>query len=342
MTKANRPANLLITGGAGYIGSHVVRACLSAGHRVVVLDRFCTGHLDNVAKEALLIRGEVADDVLVRRLLRQNSIDAVIHLAGSLIAEESVLKPDVYYQNNTLGTLALARACIAEGVKAFVYSSSAAVYGQPRASWVREDDPTRPMNPYGRSKLFAEMMLEDLAAATALRCVSLRYFNVAGVDPTLEIGPRNPKIRSLFTAVCDTVLGLQPALFVYGKDCRTPDGSCVRDYIEVRDLASAHTLAIDHLLNGGGTRVFNCGYSRGVSVFEVVAAAEKLIGRALPVIVKPRRVFDPEMVVADPSRLVGELSWKPRYGDLSSMVETSLAWRAKTVSEQRAAVGDGT
>ena len=330
--------SLLITGGAGYIGSHVARQCLNAGYRVAILDRLSTGHSLNLPPAAHFVEGDVCNEVLLRQVLQAEGVEAVIHLAGSLIAEESVHRPDLYYQNNTFATLCVAKACVAHGVKALVYSSSAAVYGQPVNGLVSEDDVTNPINPYGRSKRFAELVIEDLGRSNGLCFVNLRYFNVAGVDPSLACGPRNPDIRSLFTAVCDTVLGRQAALDIYGTDCATPDGSCVRDFIEVRDLADIHVRTMDYLLGGGQSATFNCGYSRGVSVFDVVAATEAVIGRSLPVVVKPRRAFDPQMVVANPARLVEALGWQPRHQDLRGMVETSLAWARKRACETNLAI----
>lgn len=320
---------ILLTGGAGYIGSHVARACLRAGFRLVILDRLCTGHTDNLPESVDFFKGDVADETVVGQIFQTYSVDAVVHMAGSLISEESVRRPDLYYENNAIATFALAKSCIRHGVNRFIYSSSAAVYGQPETPKVSESDAVRPLNPYGRTKRIGEMMLEDLSLSTELRFLALRYFNVAGVTPDLSYGPRNPGIKSLFTAVCDTILGLQDYLEVYGADCDTADGSCVRDFIDVRDLAEIHVLAVKQLLKGHTGGIYNCGYSRGISVFEVINAARRVTGKEVPVVIRPKRNFDAACVVADCTRLNTDFDWRPSFGALEEMFETTLAWRAK-------------
>lgn len=331
----SRSSTILVTGGAGYIGSHVARRALSSGRDVVILDNLSTGARSNLPAGAQLVEGDISDKELVSRVIRENAIQSVIHLAGSLVASESVTDPIAYYSNNTVGTLALAGACLETGVANLVYSSSAAVYGQTGAAPVDEDHPLEPANPYGASKLFAERLLFDIAKASTLRVAALRYFNVAGVDPRQISGPMNPGSKSLFNAVCATILGQQPALDIFGDDCATPDGSCVRDYIHVNDLAATHELALGWLETGGASRAFNCGYGRGVSVLDVVRAAEQVTGKSIPVSLLPRRWFDPETVVADPNRLKTQLNWQPEFDNLSEMIASTLEWERRKLALSR-------
>lgn len=328
----SQSSSILVTGGAGYIGSHVARHAMSRGRKVIILDNLSTGARSNLPAGAQLVEGDISDKALLSRIFSDHAIQSVIHLAGSLVAGESVTNPIAYYSNNTVGTLALADACLEAGVTSLVYSSSAAVYGQTRAALVSEDHPLEPANPYGASKLFAERLLFDIAKASTLRVAALRYFNVAGVDPRQLSGPMNPGSKSLFNAVCATILERQPVLEVFGNDCATPDGSCVRDYIHVNDLASAHDLALNWLEAGNASRAFNCGYGRGASVLEVVRAAEQVIGRSIPVSLSPRRWFDPESVVADPSRLKTQLHWRPEFEDLSEMIRSMLEWERRKLA----------
>jgi UDP-glucose 4-epimerase len=281
--------SILITGGAGYIGSHMVHAALERGMDIVVLDNLSTGMRALVADGAHFHQGQVSDQTFVRRLLNYYSITAVIHFAGSIVAPDSVKDPLAYYANNTVASRALIEACVAEGVKNFVFSSSALIYGPPLLGAMPETTPKQPENPYGRSKLMTEWMLEDVARAHDFGFVALRYFNVAGADPQGRTGQSTPRATHLIKRACQVALGRVPHLDIFGTDYPTPDGTGIRDYIHVSDLVAAHLLALDHLANGGGSVALNCGYGRGASVREVINAASHVVGRELPVVESPRR-----------------------------------------------------
>ena len=319
---------ILVTGGAGYIGSHVVLQLVERGEQVVVLDNLCSGFRDALLGVEL-VHGDVGDRVLVETLLRERGIETVVHFAAHTIVPESVRDPLKYYGNNTCATRALLASCSAAGVEQFVFSSTAAVYGMPASGEASEDTPTAPINPYGMSKLMSEHMLRDLSAATPMRHVILRYFNVAGADPGGRIGQSTRNATLLIKVACEQALGKRPALSVFGSDYPTPDGTCIRDYIHVADLADAHLRALDHLRDGGASATLNCGYGHGYSVREVIRAVERACGHALDVIDEPRRAGDPPGLVARSERVRTLLGWQPRHDDLDFIVRTALAWERR-------------
>ncbi len=317
---------VLVTGGAGYIGSHMVWELFDAGEQVVVLDRLSTGFDWAVAPEARLVVGDIADSGLVAKLVRENGIDAVIHFAGSIVVPESVADPLAYYENNTCKTRALIEAAVSAGVAHFIFSSTAAVYGGAGMEPVGEDAPLAPESPYGRSKLMSEWMLRDAAAAHGLRYTALRYFNVAGADPKGRAGQSTPGATHLIKVACETALGKRASMQVYGNDYPTPDGTCIRDYIHVSDLAAAHRLALRRLRDGGDSLVANCGYGHGYSVLEVVDSVRRVFGGDFEVLTGPRRAGDAAAVVANADRARREFGWRPRHDDLDAIVADALSW----------------
>jgi len=323
---------ILVTGGAGYIGSHVLLQLLGRGERVVVLDNLYTGFRQAV-RDAPLVVGDVADQELVGRLLREHEVDTVMHFAAHTIVPESVREPLKYYRNNTCATRSLLEACQRHGVHAVVFSSTAAVYGIPAAGIAAEDTPPAPINPYGSSKLMSEWILRDLAASGALRYVSLRYFNVAGSDPQGRIGQATREATLLIKVACEVAVGKRPYVAIYGTDYPTADGTGVRDYIHVEDLARAHLDALDHLRRGGASLVLNCGYGHGYSVRQVLQSVQRLAGAPLPVREEPRRAGDPPTLVARAERIRAALGWQPRLDDLDAIVASSLAWERKLRAE---------
>jgi UDP-glucose 4-epimerase len=333
---AAKRGSLLVTGGAGYIGSHVVRQLGERGAHVVTLDDLSTGFADAVLHGELVI-GKTGDETLVARLLREHDVDTVMHFAAHTIVPESVADPLKYYANNTAASRTLLACCQAAGVRQFVFSSTAAVYGIPAGGIAREDSPTVPINPYGTSKLMTEWMLRDLAAASSLRYVALRYFNVAGADPGGRIGQSTRAATLLTKVACEAALGVRPDVAIFGTDYPTPDGTGIRDYIHVEDLAAAHLLAWDHLRDGGASLTLNCGYGHGYSVREVLAAVERANGQPLRVREEGRRPGDPPTLVADAARIREALGWAPRYDDLDVIVRTSLQWERRLATLRRAA-----
>jgi len=321
--------SVLVTGGAGYIGSHMVLALVDAGEQVVVLDNLTTGVRANVSEKATFVEGNAGDGAFVRKVMRDNKVDAVIHFAGSIVVPESIEKPLEYYVNNTGVTRRLLEACVAEGVKHFIFSSTAAVYGEVQGDKVAESMPTMPINPYGRSKLMTEWMLQDTARAHDFRYVALRYFNVAGADPKGRTGQSTPRATHLIKRACQVALGRVPELSIFGTDYPTTDGTGVRDYIHVADLVAAHALALDHLRKGGETQIFNCGYGDGFSVRQVVNAVERVTGRKLATKEEPRRPGDPPTLVADATRIRQHLGWQPEHDDLDEIVRTAYAWESR-------------
>ena len=319
---------VLVTGGAGYIGSHMVWELVGAGEEVVVLDDLRTGFAGAVAPEAELVEGDIADRRLVENIARRHPIDAVIHFAASAVVPESVADPLGYYRNNTAGTRSLIEAAVGCGIEHFIFSSTAAVYGTPDQVPVAEDAPLRPVSPYGRSKMMAEMILADAAAAHGLRQVALRYFNVAGADPQGRAGQSTRGATHLIKVACEAAAGKRDALAVYGTDYPTPDGTCIRDYIHVTDLVHAHLDALRHLRGGGEDLVLNCGYGRGYSVLAIVEAVKRVSGRDFPVRLEGRRPGDPVAVVAGAERIRQRLGWTPRHDDLDIIIETALRWEA--------------
>jgi UDP-glucose 4-epimerase len=317
--------SILVTGGAGYIGSHVTRQLRARGERVVVLDNLSTGFRAAVL-DAPLVVGDTGDGALVAGLLREHAITTVLHFAAHTIVPESVSDPLKYYRNNTCATRSLLQCCSEAGVKHFVFSSTAAVYGIPDGGYASEESQTRPINPYGASKLMSEWMLRDLAAATGLRHVTLRYFNVAGSDPGGTMGHSHPEATLLVKVACQAAVGARPGVRIFGSDYPTPDGTGVRDYIHVEDLADAHLRAVDYLRGGGDSTTLNCGYGHGYSVREVLRMVEQVHGRPLRVTEEPRREGDPPTLVARADRIRQLLGWRPHHDDLETIVATQLAW----------------
>jgi len=325
---------VLVTGGAGYIGSHVVRQLGEAGERVVVLDNLSTGFEDAVLHGDLVV-GDTGDQALVRQLLRDHDVGAVLHFAAHTIVPESVAKPLKYYGNNTCSSRSLLACCEEAGIEHFIFSSTAAVYGIPEGDIAREDTPTAPINAYGTSKLMTEWMLRDLAQASALRYVALRYFNVAGSDPETRIGQSTEKATLLIKVACEAAVGKRDRISIFGTDYPTPDGTGVRDYIHVEDLASAHLKALDYLRQGGESTTLNCGYGHGYSVREVLDAVQRVDGKPLNIVEEPRRAGDPPLLVAGVERIHQTLDWTPRYDDLDFIVKTSLAWERKLLQRRQ-------
>ena len=330
MSPAQRKT-ILVTGGAGYIGSHTVLQLRERGDRVIVLDNLSTGFRQSLG-EVQLVEGDVGNSALVAQLLAAEGIDTVVHFAAHTIVPESVSDPLKYYGNNTCQTRNLLAACLAGGVRQVVFSSTAAVYGIPASGLAAEDSPLAPINPYGTSKLMSEWMLRDLAAATDLRFVALRYFNVAGSDPLGRIGQSTRKATLLVKVACEASVGRRTHVSVYGSDYDTPDGTGVRDYIHVADLARAHLHAVDYLRQGGTSEVLNCGYGHGYSVRDVLRSVERVSGKPLVVREEPRRAGDPPSLVAQADRIRQVLGWTPALDDLDGIVASSLRWEEKLAS----------
>ncbi len=324
--------SILVTGGAGYIGSHTVQQLLAAGEKVVVLDNLSTGFRQAVAGVPL-VEGDVGDAALVGRLIAEHGVRTVIHFAAHTIVPESVSDPLKYYGNNTCQTRSLLAACLAGGVKHFVFSSTAAVYGIPDSGLASEDALLAPINPYGTSKLMSEWMLRDLALASPMRYVVLRYFNVAGSDPHGRIGQSTRKATLLVKVACEASVGKRDSISIFGTDYPTPDGTGVRDYIHVQDLARAHLHAVDYLRAGGQSRTLNCGYGHGYSVREVIASVERVSGQPLNVVEQPRRAGDPPTLVARCDQIRDVLGWRPELDDLDRIVASSLLWERKLLRE---------
>ncbi|MGB5451464.1 MAG: UDP-glucose 4-epimerase GalE [Sedimenticolaceae bacterium] len=321
-------SSILVTGGAGYIGSHTVRQLGEAGERVVTLDNLSKGFRENVLYGDF-VEGDTADRELVSKVLRDHRVDTVIHFAAHTIVPESVADPLMYYRNNTCATRNLLECCVGAGVKHFVFSSTAAVYGTPESAQCWEDTPTLPINPYGMSKLMTEHMLRDLGAASDLGFVILRYFNVAGSDPQGRIGQSTPGATLLMKVAAEQALGKRDALYIFGTDYPTPDGTGVRDYIHVEDLADAHLKAIDHLRAGGESQILNCGYGHGYSVREVLDMVARVHGSPLNIIEQGRRAGDPPALIAGATKVREVLGWTPRYDDLEEIARSSLNWERK-------------
>jgi UDP-glucose 4-epimerase len=319
---------ILVTGGAGYIGSHVVKQLVKQGRRVVVLDNLSTGFHQSVLG-AELITGDTGDTALVSQLLRDHNVGSVMHFAAHTIVPESVSDPLKYYRNNTCCSRNLLQCCAEHGVAHFIFSSTAAVYGMPEGGLAREDSPMSPINPYGTSKLMTEWMLRDLSAATPLRHVVLRYFNVAGCDSEGQIGQSTRNATLLTKVACEAAVGRRDKVLIFGADYPTPDGTGVRDYIHVEDLADAHLKALNYLEQGGSSSTFNCGYGHGYSVREVLKMVETVNGAPLNIEEMPRRAGDPPSLIADASRIRATLGWTPKHDDLETIVRTALNWERK-------------
>ncbi|NDV86794.1 UDP-glucose 4-epimerase GalE [Aurantimonas aggregata] len=319
---------VMVTGGAGFIGGHVVLALLDRGEVPLVLDDLSTGSRSAVPAGVPFHVGDVGDMKLTSRLVREYGVEAILHFAGKIVVPESILDPLGYYLANTLKTHALLNVAVQTGVKHFVLSSTAAVYGDPRSIPVTETADTLPLSPYGRSKLMTEQMLADVDAAYGLRHVALRYFNVVGADPDRRHGQSTPQATHLFKVALEAALGRRSHLDIYGSSYPTPDGTCIRDYIHVSDLARAHLAVLDHLRSGGASRIFNCGYGRGYSVAEVVEAVKAVTGTDFEVRRAPPRPGDPAEIVADSNELL-KLGWEPELNDLRTMVDDAWQWERK-------------
>ena len=319
---------ILVTGGAGYIGSHVACQLGERGESLVTLDNLSTGFRSAVLHGDLVV-GDTGDPALVSRLLRERGVDTVMHFAAHIVVPESVSDPLKYYRNNTCNTRTLLECCAEAGVRHFIFSSTAAVYGIPASGSASEDTSTCPINPYGWSKLMSEQMLRDLSAVTPLRHVALRYFNVAGADPGGRVGQSTPEATHLIKVACEHAVGKRDHVSIFGTDFETPDGTGVRDYIHVEDLAAAHLDALDYLRQGGISTTLNCGYGQGFSVREVLEMVARVSGRGLTIRTGPRRAGDPPRLVAIADRIRNTLGWKPHHDDLEDIVRTALAWERR-------------
>ncbi len=329
--------SVLVTGGAGYIGSHMVQKLRDSGEPVVVIDNLSTGYREAVPQAVPFYRGDIADQRLVGQIIADHDVTAIIHFAGSIVVPDSVADPLGYYNNNTVKSRALIEVAIETGLRHFIFSSTAAVYGAPKNNPVSENEPLVPMSPYGASKMMTEMMLADAAAAYDFNYVALRYFNVAGADPLGRCGQSTPRATHLIKVACETALGKRSQMAVFGRDYETRDGTCIRDYIHVSDLARAHWDALGYLRDGGSSDVFNCGYSRGYSVLEVINSVKAVSGVDFSVMDDERRAGDPPSLVADSAKLRDTLGWRPELEDLDTIVTHALARESK-IEELRAAV----
>jgi UDP-glucose 4-epimerase len=332
---------VLVTGGAGYIGSHMVYELVDAGEPVVVLDNLSTGFDWAVAKGVKLVVGETGDQALVARLIRSHDVDAIIHFAASIVVPDSVRDPLGYYRNNTMNSRALIECAVKGGVRHFIFSSTAAVYGNPAEVPVKEDAPTQPISPYGWSKLMTEIMLRDAGTAYGLQHVILRYFNVAGADPQRRTGQSTKAATHLIKVAAEAALGLREKLDVFGDDYPTPDGTCIRDYIHVSDLVRAHADALHYLRSGPPSLTLNCGYGHGFSVLEVIEAVKRVSGIDFKVDMAPRRPGDPAQIVAASEQARQKLGWRPRYDDLAAIVRDALAWERELIARRTKAPAKG-
>jgi UDP-glucose 4-epimerase len=329
----------LVTGGAGYIGSHMVHALRDAGERIVVLDNLSTGFDWAVPQGVPLFVAESGDQALVSKVIRDHSVTAIIHFAASLIVPDSVVDPLGYYRNNTVNSRTLIECAVQGGVRNFIFSSTAAVYGNPARVPVTEDDLPTPMSPYGSSKLMTEIMLRDAGAAHGLSHAILRYFNVAGADPGMRTGQSTKHATHLIKVAVETALGAHEKIDVFGTDYPTPDGTCIRDYIHVSDLAQAHLDALAYLREGGASGTFNCGYGRGFSVLDVIDTVKRVSGVDFKVVRGPRRPGDPAQIVADATRARATLGWRPRLDNLATIVEHAIKWERILMARADVAAG---
>ena len=316
---------ILVTGGAGYIGSHTVKLLGEQNHEILVVDNLSTGHKQSVLYGKLSIL-DLKDGKKITRILREFKPDVVIHFAAYINVLESVQKPDVYYVNNFCSTLTLLKSMVKAGIQKIIFSSSASVYGIPEVIPIPESHPLNPINPYGRSKAFCELLLKEFEVAYGIRYVSLRYFNAAGADPEGRIGESHNPETHLIPLILKAAKGERKSVEIFGTDYRTPDGTCIRDFIHVDDLAEAHRLALLHLIDGGKSCTFNCGYGHGYSVREVINIVKKVTGKYLKVEEKEKRPGDPDILVADSSKIKEVLNWQPKFGDLEYIVKTAWNW----------------
>ena len=326
---------VLVTGGAGYIGSHMVQALKEAGESVVVIDNLSTGFADVLPDGVPLLVGDAGDETVVGNAIARHGVESIIHFAGSIVVPDSMRDPLGYYRNNTMTTRSLLNAAVKAGVSRFIFSSTAAVYGDPDQVPVPENAPTRPLSPYGSSKLMTEIMLRDVASAHGMNYVVLRYFNVAGADPLARMGLATVGATHLLKIAVEAATGQRAKIDVFGTDYPTPDGSCIRDFIHVSDLAQAHRAALSYLRGGGGSVTLNCGYGRGYSVLETIEAVRRVSGRNFAVSYAPRRPGDIMAMVADTSRIRGVLDWTPQYDDLETIATHALAWEWKLFRERQ-------
>jgi len=330
--------SVLVTGGAGYIGSHMVLALAEAGESVVVIDNLSTGFSTSLPEGVPLFIGDAADENLVEGVIAAHGVESIVHFAGSVVVPDSMRDPLAYYRNNTMTTRSLLNAAVKCGVSRFIFSSTAAVYGNPERMPVTEDAPTRPLSPYGSSKLMTEIMLHDVAAAHDMNYVVLRYFNVAGADPQARIGLATAGATHLLKIAVEAATGQRAKIDVYGTDYPTPDGSAIRDFIHVSDLAQAHRAALSYLRAGGASTTLNCGYGRGYSVLETIEAVRRVSGRNFAVQTAPRRPGDIMTMIADTGRIATTLDWTPQYADLETIAAHALAWEEKLFHERHGAL----
>jgi UDP-glucose 4-epimerase len=330
---------ILVTGGAGYIGSHMVHELVDAGESVVVLDNLSTGLRFLIPGAVPFVVGSTGDRDLVSKTIQRYGVKSIIHFAASIVVPDSLRDPLAYYENNTMNTCALLHAALELGVKQLILSSTAAVYGNPARVPIREDAATAPISPYGSSKLMSEIVLHDAGKAYELQFVILRYFNVAGADPKGRTGQATQNATHLIKVACETVVGKRAKLEVFGTDYPTPDGTCIRDYIHVTDLARAHSAALAHLRRGGAGATFNCGYGRGASVFEVIDAVRRVSGRDFPVEIRGRRPGDPAALIADVERIRAGLDWHPQFQNLDMIVSHALAWEKRLLGNRATTAG---
>jgi UDP-glucose 4-epimerase len=323
-----KKATILVTGGAGYIGSHMVKALGKKGYEIIIFDNLSTGHKWAVLCGELII-GDLSDQKKLEAVFEKHKPDVVMHFAAHIIVHESIEDPIKYYLNNTINSVSLLKACIKYGIKKFIFSSTAAVYGIPEKVPLTEDAPLKPINPYGKSKMMIEEILADCSQAYGLQYVSLRYFNVSGADPKGQIGQVSPEPTHLIARALKAAKGDLPFLEIYGTDYPTSDGTCIRDYIHVDDLADAHLLTLEYLLSGGKSDLYNCGYGSGYSVREVIREAKKVTRVDFSVIEGKRREGDPPALTADSTKIRKELSWNPKYNDLAFIIKTAWDWETK-------------
>ncbi|WP_286947389.1 UDP-glucose 4-epimerase GalE [Acetobacterium sp. UBA5834] len=317
---------ILVCGGAGYIGSHVVRVLVERGYQVVVLDNFSTGHLGAVPKEAVIEEGDIRDRVFLGQVFQAHPIDCVMHFCANSLVGESMVEPLKYYHNNVYGTLCLLETMVEQEVKRFVFSSTAAVYGEPEQSPITENSTKKPTNTYGETKLAVEKMLPWLDHAHGLKSMTFRYFNAAGAHPSGEIGEDHNPETHLLPLILKTALGQRDKISIFGEDYPTPDGSCIRDYIHVMDIAAAHILGMEKLLAGGESNIYNLGDGKGFSVKEVIARTRAITGEAFAVEIADRRAGDPVELIASSEKAHQELGWKPAHSDLDTIIKTAWKW----------------
>lgn len=326
---SNQDKWILVTGGAGYIGSHVVRCLSEASRKVVVFDNLSTGFKESLINNEKLVVGDLNNPAEIEDAFSKFNIETVFHFAAKLIVEESVKKPLDYFENNVSCVINLLKACAKFKVKHFIFSSTAAVYGESGSEMVNEETPPNPINPYAASKLMAENILKFSASAIDMKYVILRYFNVAGADPLLRIGQRTKNATHIIKAACEVALGRRKYLEIFGNDYNTPDGTGVRDFIHVEDLAKAHLAGLTYLEEGGLSEIFNCGYGQGYSVLDVVRTLESLLGKKVPIVIAPRRAGDIASVVSNPGKIIKNLGWHSSYNNLSEILKSSYEWENK-------------